>query len=458
MLKKYAIIILLFSILFPASVGAASEPIEEIRGYIRDYYIEDVPAEVLAKPTAKEITSYLDPYSVYMSFAEYQQFINAIDQELIGIGVVLEENAKGVKILSVLPNSPAERAGVLPGDIITKVDGKSVAGISIQTAITFISGDENTAVFLSIFREKTNESLEKSILREKIEIPNVEYEMLGGEIGYVRLNSFSQDSAEEILPAIQALKGAKGWIFDLRDNGGGYISAAQEVAGFFPNVKKAFQLRDKSNAIEVYDVIDQPNKFTSPTHLLINGHSASASEMVSATVKEQKGAILYGQNTYGKGVMQSLIQLSDNSVLKLTTAKFFSPKGTAINKVGVAPDVKTAEGEELIASHRDQLINALKGYKELSSLKNVPVTKTFTVKMSTPMNWTGLKASDVGLIQLGGKEVEVDLKVVDDKTIKIIPKQKLESKGQYLLAIHPNWTGKRKGKMLNGTYLEVSVE
>jgi carboxyl-terminal processing protease len=322
----------------------------------------------------------------------------------------------------------------------------------------FISGEENTSVKLTIFREKTGETLEKTIARELIVLPNVEYEMLAGNIGYVRLYSFSQDAAEEILPAIQALKGAKGWIFDLRDNGGGFITSAQDVSGLFPNVTKAFQLRDNTQVPEVYDATVQPSKFTSPTHLLINGYSASASEMVSASVKEQKGATLYGQTTYGKGSMQSLFPLSDNSVLKLTTAKFFSPKGTAINEIGVSPNVKTAEGEELFISHRDHLVAQLPKYRKLPTLQNVPVTKTFTVKMTAKMNWTGLKASDVQLIQLGGQEAAVDVKVMDDKTIKVTPKQNLESKGKYMLIIHPKWTSKMSKKVTNGIYLELTVK
>jgi carboxyl-terminal processing protease len=459
MLKKYASIILLISLLFTSSMSsAAAEPTEEIRQLIRDYYVDEVSEEVLANPTAKEITSYLDPYSVYMSFKEFEHFMNAIERELVGIGVVLEENAKGVKILSVLPNSPAEKAGILAGDIITEADGQNLAGESVQLAVSFISGEENTSVKLTIFREKTGETLEKTIARELIVLPNVEYEMLAGNIGYVRLYSFSQDAAEEILPAIQALKGAKGWIFDLRDNGGGFITSAQDVSGLFPNVTKAFQLRDNTQVPEVYDATVQPSKFTSPTHLLINGYSASASEMVSASVKEQKGATLYGQTTYGKGSMQSLFPLSDNSVLKLTTAKFFSPKGTAINEIGVSPNVKTAEGEELFISHRDHLVAQLPKYRKLPTLQNVPVTKTFTVKMTAKMNWTGLKASDVQLIQLGGQEAAVDVKVMDDKTIKVTPKQNLESKGKYMLIIHPKWTSKMSKKVTNGIYLELTVK
>ena len=124
--------------------------------------------------------------------------------------------------------------------------------------------------------------------------------MLGGNIGYIRLNSFSTESATEIEKAIQSLKGAKGWIMDLRNNGGGYITAAQEISGFFPNVDKAFQLRYKNQQPIIYDAISQPTKLSQPSHILINEYSASASEMVAAAVKEKQGAKLYGQTELRK--------------------------------------------------------------------------------------------------------------------------------------------------------------
>lgn len=236
------------------------------------------------------------------------------------------------------------------------------------------------------------------------------------------------------------------------------ISAAQEVIGLFPNVTEAFQLQYNYRAPDNFSAIPQANKFTEPTHLLINAYSASASEMVAASVKEQNGATLYGQNSYGKGTMQSLLTLSDNSVLKMTTAKFYSPQGTAVNQVGVMPNIATAAGEELFISHKDQLINRYKNYKQLPDLKDVPTTKRFTVKMSLPMNWNGIQPKDVQLIQLGGKEVPIDLKIVDERTITVVPKEKLTSKGQYILFVHPNWKSKTAKLMNQGIYLEITVE
>ena len=458
MLKRYFSFLLVFLLLSNVTAVSAAEPIDEIRTLIKDYYIEDVPASVLAKPTAQEITKHLDPYSAYMTAEEFADFSNGIEQQLVGVGIVLEEDVKGIKVLSVIQGGPADRAGIQAGDIIVNANGISLAGKSVQNAISLISGKENTTVTLNYISAETNSLVTKTLTRELIKLPNVEYKMLGGEIGYVRLNSFAQDSTKEVINAIEKLSGAKGWIFDLRNNGGGYVSTAQEIAGLFPNVKNAFQLRYKTESPEIYAVIPQKVKFTEPTHILINEYSASASEMVSVSVKEQKGAALYGQTSYGKGSMQSLFELSDHSMLKLTTARFFSPGGIPVHEVGVTPTVETAEGQELTASHRDQLIAKYKGYQKLPTLKNVPVTKTFTVEMNMKMNWTALKAEDVQLIQLGGAEVPVDVKVADDYKMTITPKEKLQSKGEYMLLIHPKWTSQNAKQMQKGIYLEATVK
>ena len=283
---------------------------------------------------------------------------------------------------------PAEKAGLQAGDIITNVNGVNVKGESLQTVVSNISGQPNSYVSITFFQTATGQTVTKNIQRQIISLPNVEWAMLGGNIGYIRLYSFSEDAADELQKAIQSLKGAKGFIVDLRDNGGGYVSAAQEVAGLFPQVEYAFQLRERSGIPEVYKAIDQLTQFSGPVHILINGNSASASEMVSASVKEQKGATLYGQTTYGKGSMQTLFVLADESVLKLTTAKFFSPKGTAIDHIGVSPNIVTTKGEEETISHRDQLVSLYRSYKKLPTLLNVPTTKTFSINMNMDMNWS----------------------------------------------------------------------
>lgn len=443
---------------FATTTTAAAEPLEDMRQFIRDYYVDVVPESVLMKGTAQEITKNLDPYSVYMTAQEYQGFVDGIEQRIIGIGVVLEKDARGIRVTSVIPKGPAERAGILAGDMITHVGTQSLAGKSVQTAVSWIGGPENTVVTLTIERAGQTKPLEKHITREVITIANVESTMLGGNIGYIRMNSFAKESAKEVNDAIRSLRGAEGWIVDLRDNGGGYITVAQEMTGFFPKAVGAFQLREKHGKPLAYKAVSQRNQLSAPTHLLINEYSASASEMVSAAVKEQKLATIYGQKSYGKGTMQSMFDLTDGSVLKLTTARFYSPGGQAVDKVGVKPDVVTIKGEELEASHRAQLIAQWKGYRALPALSNVPTTKKFKVEMTTAMDWSKLDQAAVQLIQMGGEETAVTVDITNDRTVTVTPTKPLLSGESYMLVIHPQWKGTNNHSMKQGIYVEVTVK
>lgn len=452
---------MLLAILFvmlPLHHAAAAEPIDDIRQLIKDYYVDDVPDSVLSRSTGKEITNGLDPHSAYMSKQEYEAFINGIEQRIVGIGVVLEESKKGIKVISVIKDGPAFKAGIAPGDVITHVGGTALKGKSVQAAIPLISGKENTEVSLTIEREKTEKPINMSLRRAEIHLPTVESEMLGGNIGYIRLNSFATDSAKEMRDAIHSLSGAEGFIVDIRNNGGGYITAAQEIAGFFPGVEQAFQIREKNKKPVIYPSVNQKQKLKGSVSLLVNEYSASASEMLAVNLKEQKAAKLYGGTTYGKGTMQSMYEFNDGSVLKMTTARFYSPKGIAVDKVGVSPDVKTSENEELTTAHYEQLLQKLDGYTAFPSLKDVKTTKRFTVNMTKEMDWRQLGKNAVQLIEVGGKESSVRIEVKDGKTVEVVPEVPLLSGGKYVLIIHPVWKDKKGTVLKKGIYLNITVK
>ncbi|GAA0315549.1 hypothetical protein GCM10008967_02630 [Bacillus carboniphilus] len=448
----------LLTLLFSQVTHAFAEPIDEVREIIENYYIKEVPDSILNQPTIQDITSHLDPYSTYMTKLEYESFTQAIEQELVGIGIVIEEHDLGIMVLQTLEGGPANLAGIQAGDIIIGVDDYNLEGVSLQTAISYITGEENTSLRLTYIEKATGTTKSITVERKKISLPNVESKMLGGNIGYIRLNSFSLDAVEQIQSAIQSLQNPKGFIFDLRNNGGGYVSSAQNIIGLFPNAQYAFQLRERVGDSLLYQAIKQETVFTKPVHILVNQNSASASEMVSASIKEQTESTIYGQTTYGKGSMQSLFLLSDESVFKLTTARFFSPSGAEIDQVGVTPDIITEEGKELVQSHKDMLLNNYSHYKKLPTLANVPVDKTFTIKMNTQMNWEGATSKNIELIHLTGDAVETNLTIVDSKTVKLTSVKPLLSKEKYMLIIHPEWSSKTNRAMETGTLLEVNVE
>ncbi|MDN4608061.1 S41 family peptidase [Sporosarcina highlanderae] len=456
-MQPLLVLLTLLFVMMPFTQVSAAEPLDKIRQLIQQYYVDKVPEHILLKETGKEIVEGLDPHSVYMTKQEYEAFINGIEKRIVGIGVVLEESDKGVKVISVIKDGPAFQSGLLSGDVITEVDGVSLRGKSIQAAIPLIGGEENTKVTLTIVREDSI-LITKVIARAEIHLPTVEAEMLGGNIGYIRLNSFATNSAKEMAEAVKTLGSADGFILDIRNNGGGYLTAAQEIAGFFPGVKQAFQIREKNKTPAIYPSVNQEMKIKGPVSLLINEYSASASEMLAVNLKEQKAAKIYGQTSYGKGTAQSMFAFQDGSVLKLTTARFYSPKGIAVDKVGVTPNVVTATNEEVKASHYDQLLLKFAGYSPFPTMENVKTTKTFTIRMSKDMDWSQLGKRAIQLIELGGEEAEVSIAVKDGRSVEVTPISPLISGKEYLLVVHPQWKDKSEVMMRKGIYLKVVVE
>ena len=314
-----------------------------------------------------------------------------------------------------------------------------------------ITGEEGTTVTLEFYRPSTKSTTTKTLTRKLIELANVEKAKLAGNIGYIRLNSFSQNAGEEVQAAIASMPGMKGWIFDLRDNGGGYVSAAQDVLGLFPKVKDAYTLTYKGNESETYSPVEQDVQWNAPVSLLINANSASASEMTAVSVKDQKAGKLYGQTSYGKGVMQNIFGLSNQGLLKLTTAEFFGPNGTAVQGKGVKPNVVTPIGKEVEYSHRDFILSGLKNYKKMPA-QNVYGNKVFTVKTSSSMNWTALNSANVSLIELGDQKQKVKIQKSKYKQLKITPTKRLNSNAKYLLIIEP------KNKTSKTLVTEVTVK
>ncbi|KXG08966.1 Carboxy-terminal processing protease CtpB [Anoxybacillus sp. P3H1B] len=463
MRKSVRNFLILFIFLFPLAISAwnvsanTNSALDQVRQYIREYYVDQVSEEILKEPTPQEIVQHLDQYSAYMTAEEYQQFLDSVNMEFVGIGIEIGEDPGGIKVLSVLKDGPAAKAGLLAGDVITEVDGQSVSGHVQEQATILLTGQEGTTVQLKVFRLSTNEELTLNVTREKIDWPNVEFAKLAGNIGYIRLYSFDNESVKDMEQAIRCLSGVKGWIFDLRDNPGGYVDAAQQILGFFPNVSKAFQLRDRSNQPKLYASIPQSIKMKGPISVLVNSLSASASEMLAAAVKDQRAATLYGQQTFGKGSMQQIFELSDGSVLKLTVARFFSPSGTRIHDVGVKPNVVTAVNKELAAAHHDLIVKQLDAYQSLGKLRNVPINKMFTIKFSRHLSISDISKLGIKLYELGGQEIPVTVKVNKGTELMIKPNRLLTKGSSYILVVPPTVKSKEGIAMKKGLFLEFSV-
>lgn len=343
--KKFSYLLLVFVFILTALGGTAvkasaedSTVLDQGREIIKDYYLETVPASVLNAPTLEEIVKGLnDPYSHYFTAKEYADFVDSINNSFCGIGVTMEVVPEGAKVLTVVDGAPAMKAGVLAGDIIIEADGHSLAGLSNEEIVSYVRGEAGTSVDIKVKRGQT--SLEFKIVREQITLPTVSGKILNNNIGYIDLSSFGDNTGAEFASVLSGMKNVDSYIIDLRNNGGGYISTAADIAGYFIGSNPLVKLTDKAgnnyteNALSHQVISDKPIIF------LVNENTASASEILSAAVKDYDKAFFIGTKTYGKGVAQGMFGLSDGSVLKLTVYKFVSPEGHEINKVGITPNL-----------------------------------------------------------------------------------------------------------------------
>lgn len=285
-----------------------------------------------------------DPYSDYMSSDETQSFQNTISSSFEGIGAEIEEKDNHIVIVSPIKGSPAEKAGLKPNDIILSVNGKSLQGMNSTQAVNLIRGKKGTKVQLTIQRPGSESPVTVSIVRDQIPIDTVYGEMVGNGIASVQITTFSTNTSKELVNTLNDLqkKGMKGLVLDLRQNPGGLLDQAIDIASqFVPKGKVLLKVEDRSGNIKEYTSQNNGTK-TIPLVVLIDGGSASASEIVSAALNESAGVPLVGEKSFGKGTVQTTEDFSDGSDLKYTIAKWLTPDGNWINKKGLQPDYLVA--------------------------------------------------------------------------------------------------------------------
>lgn len=284
-----------------------------------------------------------DPYSVYYTQEEYAAFMEDTEGEYVGVGVQVSQNAD-TKVITVVKvfDGPAKDAGIQENDIITEVNGEDISTQDIDTVVDKIRGEEGTEVTISVYRAADAKDYDYTMPRQKVENPTVEYKMLANNIGYVQVSSFYEVTAEQYIAAIKDLEsqGMEGLIVDLRDNGGGLLDIAVEMLDFMLPAGKIVYTEDKDGNVTSEYNSDDEQQFTKPLAVLVNGYSASASEIFAGAIKDYGTGTLVGENTYGKGIVQRMFPLEDGSAIKLTIAKYFTPKGNDIHKIGIKPDVE----------------------------------------------------------------------------------------------------------------------
>jgi carboxyl-terminal processing protease len=344
--SKLAVIICIFNFICINSINAVDieVPVKEARYLIENYYIEEVPEDILNLSSIEDIVDKLDdPYSKYFTKNEYNEFINSIDMKIYGIGIYVKMLEEGVLADSVIKGSPAEKAGIHGGDIIIEAEGVSLKGMESDEAISHIKGEGGTYVKLKVKRGEQLLSFE--VVRKEIKLPTVEGAVIDEHIGYIALHSFGLNTENEFASQLEEMesRNVDSYIVDLRFNGGGYMFTAQRIAGYFIGGNTALVVRDKSGEDIELRAYKQDIIIDKPVIFLINGYSASASEILSAAVKDYDKAYFIGTNTFGKGVAQMIFNLTDGSAIKLTNEEFFSPLGKKINKVGISPQLEVKD-------------------------------------------------------------------------------------------------------------------
>ena len=322
------------------------EKLEALEEFIDEYYYndEDINTDAMMEGMYAGIVDSLgDPYSVYYTAEEWQELMQETEGIYYGIGAYLQlDIATGfAKINGVIPDTPAEEAGLRENDIIYMVDGEIVQGLELSEVVSRVKGEEGTKVHLTIYREGESDYLEIDVERRKIESPTVNYEMFDNGVGYIQITEFDDVTTDQFKDALAVIKGskAKGLILDLRSNPGGSLPVVVDIARSILPKGLIVYTEDKYGQRDEY-TCDGRNELDIPLVVLINGNSASASEILAGAIKDYDKGILIGTTTFGKGIVQRILPLTDGTALKLTISAYYTPNGNNIHGIGIDPDIE----------------------------------------------------------------------------------------------------------------------
>ena len=356
-----------------ASYEEILQKLEYLEMLVDNYYLEDVKEISFADGIYKGFISSLeDPYSTYYTKEEYNALRESSSGVYHGIGATVSQDAKSGIITIVKPfkNSPAYKAGILPGDIIFKVNEEEVTGMDLSEVVSRMKGVEGTTVDITIVREDVTEPMEFTVTRQKIEVPTIEYQMLEDKLGYIVISEFDEITVEQFIAAVDKLEadGMKGLIVDVRNNPGGLLDSVVRMLDRLLPPELIVYTEDKYNNREDAKAVDA-KKINVPMAVMINGNSASAAEIFAGTLQDYKTATIVGTTSFGKGIVQKVIPLSDGTAVKLTISKYYTPKGRNIHGSGITPDVvvelnEAMKKEVVIPIEKDnQLQEAIKVIK-----------------------------------------------------------------------------------------------
>ena len=340
---------------------------------IGEYYLEDAGEPELEQGVYKGMIEALgDPYSTYYSQEELEDLQNKTQGIYYGIGarVGIDADTQLPRIASVIEGTPAQEAGLMSGDLLYKVDDTLVQGMDLNSAVALVKGDEGTTVHLTVIREGETDYLEFDVERRKLENETVTYEMLEDGAGYIQIQEFDDVTVDQFEEALEACRqeGMRGLILDLRGNPGGNLTTVCEIARMMLPEGLIVYTEDKNGQREEY-TCDGKSQLDVPLVVLVDANSASASEILAGAVKDYGIGTLVGTTTFGKGIVQRIMKLSDGSAVKLTVSKYYTPKGNNIHEIGISPDVEVPfEAEPYLEDGTDnqleRAVEVLKGKME----------------------------------------------------------------------------------------------
>jgi len=322
----------------------------EVLEKISEEYVDEVDQSKSMDSAINGLLQSLDPYSAYMTPESFEGMQTETSGEFGGLGIEVGMEAGVVKVISPIDNTPASKAGLKAGDYIVKINNTQVQGKTLMQAVDLMRGPVGSSIEITVRRRGVKKALIFNITREVIQVQSVKSELIDNNIGYIRLTSFNENSSEQIKDKINKLnknKDLKGYILDLRNNPGGLLSQAIKISDFFLENGEIVSTRSRQ-ASENRKWFAKKGDLTNGKTLiiLINYGSASASEIVAGALKDHKRAIILGENSYGKGSVQSIIPLKNRGAIRLTIAKYYLPSGKSISEVGVTPDIEVAEGSD----------------------------------------------------------------------------------------------------------------
>ena len=374
MIKKKLIKILLFYLLFFQGVNSSENDIYnkidlfgEVLEKINKEYVDEINQSESMDSAINGLLQSLDPYSSYMSPEIFNEMQTETSGEFGGLGIEVSMESGVVKVISPIDDTPASEAGIKAGDYIVKINNTQVQGKTLSQAVDLMRGPVGSAIELTVRRRGVKKALIFNIVREIIQIQSVKVDLLDKDIGYIRLTSFNENSSKQINKKINELeksKKIKSYILDLRNNPGGLLSQAIKITDYFLNNGEIVSTKSRKSSENRKWFANKGDLTNGKTLIvLINNGSASASEIVAGALKDHKRAILLGENSYGKGSVQSIIPLKNKGAIRLTIAKYYLPSGKSISEVGVSPDIEIIEesnGFKIKTETDNQLNYALK--------------------------------------------------------------------------------------------------